>query len=132
MGIARKNENGVYVTYDSISCSRYSFEGTAESLKAYIDSVVEEATSKGMIGDGIFDISTNRSFYDDCDLNIKYEFNRVENDKERATREKAEAVEKDRKAKDRKKAAEKRKLKADAEYAEYERMKAKFEVEEPK
>jgi hypothetical protein len=130
MGIARKNENGVYVTWDSISCSRYSFEGTAESLKAYIDSIVEEANAKGMISDGSFDISMNRGFYDDYELNISYEFNRVENDKERATREKAEAVEKDRKAKDRKKAAEKRKLKADAEYAEYERLKAKFEVGE--
>ena len=54
------------------------------------------------------------------------------NDRERATREKAEAAEKARKDKDRKKAAEKRKLKADAEYAEYERLKAKFEVEETK
>ena len=119
MGIARKNENGVYVTYDNISCSRYSFEVTAESLKAYIDSIVEEANSKGMIGDGSFDIKVNRGYYDDYELNITYEFNRVENDKERATREKAEA-------------AEKRKLKADAEYAEYERLKAKFEVEETK
>ena len=132
MGIARKNENGVYVTYDNISCSRYSFEVTAESLKAYIDSIVEEANSKGMIGDGIFDISVSSGFYNDCDLNITYEFNRVETDKERATREKAEAAEKDRKAKERKKAAEKRKLKADAEYAEYERLKAKFEIEETK
>ena len=128
MGIARKNENGVYVTYDSISCSRYSFEGTAESLKAYIDSIVEEANSKGMIGDGIFDISGGY-YNDDYELEVTYKFDRLENDKERATREKAEAVEKDRKAKDRKKAAEKRKLKADAEYAEYERLKAKFEVE---
>ena len=132
MGIARKNENGVYVTWDSISCSRYSFEGTAESLKAYIDSIVEEANAQGMISDGSFDISMNRGFYDDYELNISYEFNRVENDKERATREKAEAAEKARKDKDRKKAAEKRKLKADAEYAEYERLKAKFEVEETK
>ena len=91
-----------------------------------LDSIVEEANSKGMIGDGCFDISMNRGFYDDCDLNIAYEFIRVENDKERATREKAEAAEKARKVKERKKAAEKRKLKADAEYAEYERLKAKF------
>ena len=132
MGIARKNENGVYVTWDSIRCSRYSFEGTAESLKAYIDSIVEEANAKGMISDGSFDISMNRGFYDDCELDISYEFIRVENDKERATREKAEAAEKARKDKDRKKAAEKRKLKTDAEYAEYERLKAKFEVEETK
>ena len=132
MGIARKNENGVYVTYDSISCSRYSFEVTAESLKTYIDSIVEEANAKGMVSDGSFDIKVDRGYYDDYELSIEYAFKRVENDKERATREKAEAAEKDRKAKDRKKAAEKRKLKTDAEYAEYERLKAKFEVEETK
>jgi len=130
MGIGRKNENDIYVTRDNISCNRYSFEVTAERLKAYIDSIVEEANYKGMIGEGSFDITMNRGFYDDSELNITYEFNRVENDKERATREKAEAAEKDRKAKDRKAAAEKRKLKADAEYAEYERLKAKFEVED--
>ena len=130
MGIARKNENDIYVTNDSISCDRYSFEGTAESLKAYIDSVVEEANSKGMIDEGSFAISMNRGYYDEWELEITYDFGRVENDKERATREKAEAAEKTRKAKDRKKAAEKRKLKADAEYAEYERLKAKFEVED--
>jgi hypothetical protein len=130
MGIARKNENGIYVTNDSISCSRYSFEGTAESLKSYIDSIVEEANSKGMVGEGSFDIMMNRGYYDDYELNIAYEFYRVENDKERAIRENAEAAEKTRKAKDRKKAAEKRMLKAEAEYAEYERLKAKFEVED--
>ena len=84
-----------------------------------------------MIGDGIFDISGGY-YNDDYELEVTYKFDRLENDKERATREKAEAAEKDRKAKERKKAAEKRKRKADVEYAEYERLKAKFEVGETK
>lgn len=125
--MARKNEDGIYVNYDKITCERYSFEGTAENVKEYIDSVVEKAKEKGMVGEGRFDFSVCRGYYDDeYDLNVVYEFDRVETEKEKATREKAEAKRKEEAAKKRKATAEKKKLKADAEYAEFLRLKEKF------
>lgn len=127
--MARKNENGVYVNYDKIICDRYSFEGTAENVKAYIDNIVEAAKTHGMVGEGTFDFSVCRGYYDDdYELNVTYEFERVETEKEKATREKAEAKLKEEAAKKRKATAEKKKLKADAEYAEFLRLKEKFSV----
>lgn len=126
--MSRKNEDGVYVNYDKITCDRYSFEGTAERVKAYIDEIVEKAKEKGMVGEGRFDFSVCRGYYDyyDDDLNVIYKFDRVETEKEKATREKAEARRKEAAAKKRKKTAEKKKLKNDAEYAEFLRLKEKF------
>ncbi len=124
--MSRKNEDGIYVNYSSISCNQYSFEGTAESVKAYIDSVVEMAKTNGMVGEGRFGFSVTRSYYDDYVLCVSYEFDRVENEKEKAAREKAEAKRKEDAAAKRKATAEAKKLKADAEYAEYMRLKEKF------
>lgn len=127
--MSRKNENGIYVNYDKITCDRYMFDGSAESVKEYIDSVVEKAKEKGMVGDGCFDFSVARGYYDDdYELNITYEFDRVENEKEKVTREKAEAKRKEAAAEKRKATAEAKKLKADAEYAEFLRLKEKFGV----
>ena len=70
-------------------------------------------------------ILTLKSAYGD--LNVKYYFDRKENEKEKATREKAEANVKEAAAARRKAATEARKLKKDAEYAEFLRLKAKFE-----
>lgn len=127
--MSRKNEDGVYVNYDKLNCDRYSFEGTAERVKAYIDEIVEKAKEKGMVGEGRFDFSVCRGYYDDdYDLKVIYEFDRVETEKEKATREKAEAKRKEEAAKKRKATAEAKKLKADAEYAEFLRLKEKFAV----
>lgn len=127
--MARKNENGIYVNYDRILCDRWSFEGTADSVKDYIDTIVEKAKEKGMVGEGRFDFAPTRGYYDyDLELDVKYEFERVETEKEKAAREKAEAKLKADAAKKRKETIEKKKLKADAEYAEFLRLKEKFGV----
>lgn len=127
--MSRKNRDGVYVNYDSISCDRYSFEATAESLKAYIDSVVEAANAKGMVGEGRFHFSVSQGYYDDdYMLNVTYEFERVETEKEKSVREKDEAKRKQAAAEKRKATTEAKKLKADAEYAEFLRLKEKFGV----
>ena len=125
--MSRKNENGIYVNYDKIDCDRYMFECTADSVKEYIDSVVQKATENGMVGEGRFEFSTSIGYYNnDYELVITYEFERVETEKEKATRESAEAKLKADAAKKRKANAEKKKLKADAEYAEFMRLKEKF------
>lgn len=123
---ARK-ENGIWVVRESIDVSRYDFEGTAAEVKANIDLIVEKARAKGMVGEGRFDITTTRCYYEgDYEVEVKYDFDRTENDKERAAREKTEAKLKEEAAKKRKKATEARKLKKDAEYAEFLRLKEKF------
>ena len=120
-------KNGVWVVYDSFEVDHYDFGGTADQLKANIDLVVEKAKSLGMVGEGRFEINLRSGWYDDnCDIAIEYTFDRLENDKERAKREKAEAKVKATAKAKRDEAAAKRKLKADAEFAEYERLKAKF------
>lgn len=122
-----KNAAGIYVNWDKITCNRYSFEGTAEDVKAYIDEVVKAAEAKGMVSEGRFDISTTRGYYDDdWETNIVYEFEREETEKEKATREKAEAKRKADATAKRRANAEMKKLKADGEYAEYMRLKEKF------
>jgi hypothetical protein len=127
--MSRKNKDGIYLNYDKIICDRYMFEGTAERVKDYIDEIVEKAKEKGMVGEGLFDFSINNGFYDyEFDLTVVYEFDRVETEKEKATREKAEAKRKEAAEKKRKETAEKKKLKADAEYAEFLRLKEKFGV----
>ena len=127
--MSRKNENGIYVNYDKITCDRNVFDSTADGVKEYIDSVIEKATENGMIGEGLFDFSVERGYSyseHDYELVITYEFERVETEKEKATRESAEAKLKADATKKRKANAEKKKLKADAEYAEFMRLKEKF------
>lgn len=121
-----KNAAGIYVNWDKITCNRYSFEGTAEDVKAYIDEVVKAAEAKGMVSEGRFNISTTRGYYDDWETNIVYEFEREETEKEKATRDKAEAKRKEAAAAKRRANSEMKKLKADAEYAEFLRLKEKF------
>ena len=127
--MSHKNKNGIYVNYDLIRCDRYSFEGTAEKVKAYIDSVVKAAEDKGMVGEGTFDFTTTRGYYDDDrEVSVSYEFERVETEKETFARENAEAKRKEAASAKRKATAEAKKLKADAEYAEFLRLKEKFGV----
>ena len=124
--IARK-ENGIYVVNDSFEVNRYDFDGTADQLKANIDLVVEKARAMGMLKEGTFDVEINH-YYHHPEIIVKYYFTRVENNKERATREAVEAKVKAEKTAKRKAAAEKKKLKDDAEYAEFLRLKEKFGV----
>lgn len=124
--MAYKNKDGIWVVGDSIECDRYSFETSADGMKAYIDQIVAEAKEKGMVEDGTFDFTIENSYYDGHELRVKYYFTRTENDKERSTREAAEAKVKAEAAAKRKAAAEKKKLKNDAEYQEFLRLKEKF------
>ena len=127
MGTARKVD-GVWLVRDEFVVSRYDFEGTADDVKACIDLAVDKARASGMVGEGRFNLTTERDFYsDDYEISVTYYFDRLETEKEKAKREKIEAQIKADAAVNRKKAAEKRKLKKDAEFAEYERLKAKFE-----
>jgi hypothetical protein len=124
---SRKNKDGIYVVSDYIECDRYSFEGTASDVKAYIDHIVEKASKDGMVDEGKFDFNVYSSYYDSAELTIKYYFDRVENEKERNKREKEESAVKAAAAAKRRKAAEKAKLKNDADYAKYLELKKKFE-----
>ena len=119
-------ETNMWVVNDSIDINRYDFEGSPSSVKECIDEVVTKATNMGMIGEGSIDITVSNGFYDSYELNIRFYFTRVENDKERKEREDREAKDKNAASEKRKEAALKRKLKKDAEFAEYERLKAKF------
>ena len=125
---ARK-ENGIYVVREAMEVNRYDFDGTAEDLKRNIDLIVEKARIKGMVGEGRFDFDIETGYYGDADeLKVVYYFDRTENDKEKAVREAIEAKIKEAAAAVRRKAAaEARKLKKDVEYAEFLRLKAKFE-----
>jgi hypothetical protein len=124
---ARK-ENGIYVVREAMEVNRYDFDGTADELKVNIDLIVEKARAKGMVGVGRFDFDIETGYYGDVDeLKVVYGFDRTENDKEKALREKIKAKLKEDVAAKRKAAAEARKLKKDAEYAEFLRLKAKFE-----
>lgn len=125
--MARK-ENGIYVVRESLVVDRYDFDGTADQLKDNIDLVVEKARVKGMVGEGYFDFDVVRECYDDYyNLEVTYNFDRIETDREKATREAQEVKVKEEATARRKKAAEARKLKKDAEYAEFLRLKEKFE-----
>lgn len=119
-------ETNMWVVNDTIEINRYDLEGSPSSVKDRIDAVVTKATNMGMVGEGSIDITVSNGFYDSYELNIRFYFNRVENDKERKEREEREAKYKNAVSEKRKEAALKRKLKKDAEFAEYERLKAKF------
>jgi hypothetical protein len=128
---ARK-ENGIYVVREVLGVDRYDFDGTAEELKANIDLIVEKACAMGMVGEGRFDFDLDfdlmrTGYYDGyCELKVTYDFDRVENEREKTKREDAEAKMKEAAAAKRKATGEARKLKKDAEYAEYLRLKEKF------
>jgi hypothetical protein len=126
MGMARKID-GVWLVRDEFVVSRYDFEGTADEVKACIDLAVDKARNMGMVGEGRFDLTTERDYYGSYEIVITYYFERLETDKEKDKREKLEAKIKADAAAKRKKAAAMRKLIKDAEFAEYERLKAKFE-----
>ena len=111
--MTHKNEDGIYLKREHLLCDRSSFEGSAESAKAYIDSIVKKAKEEGMVGEGRFAFYPVPVYYEgEYELNIYYEFDRLETEKEKEKREKA--------------AAQTKKLKADAEYAEFLRLKEKF------
>lgn len=124
---ARKKD-GVWLVRETMAVDRWGFDGTANDLKAYIDSVVDRALVMGMVGEGRFDFDTeDEGFYSPSfTIKVTYCFERVENEKEQARREAAEAKLKEEKAAKRRAAADARKLKQDAEYAEYLRLKEKF------
>ena len=131
--MARK-ENDVYVVSDKLTISNYSLVGTLDNVIKELESVRRMATDMGMVGEGSLDISTEcgggyGGYYDnDYETVITYHFDRLENAKEKAIREKVEVKAKDEAAKKRKVVAEKKKLKADAEYAQFLRLKEKFGV----
>ena len=122
-----KNKDGIYITSDKIVLDKYMIQGSIESAKKYLDEIHEKAVSMGYVSDGNIDIDVSSGYYDnDCDLEITYSFFRLENQKEKAHRENMEAELKRKAAEKRKKAAEDRKKKEDPEYAEFQRLKAKF------
>lgn len=127
MGVAYKNNDGEWVVSEKIDISRYDLEGSIESIKAALDAVRDRAVAMGMANEGSVDISVQRGYYgDDYELVIEYLFSRYENDRERETRLANEAKLKAAAKAKRKAAAERKKLMADPEYAEFERLKAKF------
>ena len=122
-----RKENGIYIVSDKLTVDRYSLEGTLDVVIKELESVRKMAMDMGMVGEGSLDFSISESgYYNDANIEITYYFDRVENEKEKATREKAEAkVKKDAAAK-RKATAEAKKLKDDLDYAEFLRLKEKF------
>jgi hypothetical protein len=129
MTMARKDENGEWTVRAELVVNRYDFEGTIEQIKAKLDAVREEALALGMTGEGYVDMSVSRGYYgDDYDLEIVYRFNRSETEEERARREELERYDREAAKAKRRAAAEKKRLKEDPEFAEFERLKAKFGV----
>jgi hypothetical protein len=127
MKTAFKNRDGDWVVYDSITLDRYSLQGLVESVVEYLNEVRNDALAMGMVGEGSVELTTERGYYDDdYSVAATYEFTRRENDKERAARLDREAKLKDDAKAKRKANAEKKRLMADPEYAEFERLKAKF------
>lgn len=125
--MARKNEDGIYVVGDKLTVERYNIEGNIYSIIEELQNVRDKAVDMGMVNEGSLDITTERGYYsDDYEIVITYYFDRVENEKEKATREKAEAKRKEEAAKKRKATAEAKKLKTDTEYVEFLRLKEKF------
>lgn len=127
MTMARKDENGEWTVRAELAVNRYDFEGTVEQIKANLDAVRNKAVAFGMTGEGYVDISVTRGYYgDDYDLEIVYRFNRSETEEERARREDLERRDREAAKAKRKAAAEKKRLKEDPEFAEFERLRAKF------
>ena len=122
-----RKENGLYIVRDKLTVSPYSMEGTIDNIIKELESARRMAVDMGMVGEGSLDITTERDYYsDDSLIVITYYFDRVENEKEKTTREKAEIKEKEVAAAKRKAKAEAKKLKDDLDYAEFLRLKEKF------
>lgn len=127
MVMARKDSNGEWTVGAELPVDRYNFEGTVEQIKANLDRVREEALALGMTSEGYVDISVSRGYYgDDYDMEIVYRFNRTETAGERARREELERYDREAAKAKRRAAAERKRLKEDPEFAEFERLKAKF------
>ncbi len=126
MNMARKDKDGDWTVHCELTIDRYDLEGSIDSIKTALDGVRGQAVAMGMKGEGSVDISVTNGFYDGYELEIRYYFSRYETDQERERREANEARLKDEAREKRKAAAEKRKLKTDPEYAEFERLRAKF------
>ena len=126
MARARKDSDGEWVVSSELTISRYDLEGSIDSVKTALDTVHAQAVAMGMKGEGSVDISVTNGFYDGYELEIRYYFSRYETDKEREVREANEARLKDEARARRKAAAHLRKMRTDPEFAEFERLKAKF------
>ncbi len=126
MGTAYKNRHGEWVVSETITMDRYDLEGSIDSIKASLDEVHRRATAMGMVGEGTVDISVTNSYYDSYDVNVYFYFTRYEYPAEQERRLANEAKLKDEAKAKRQEAARKRKMKNDPEYAEFERLKAKF------
>jgi len=125
--ISYRKEDGLYIVRDKLTVSPYSMEGTIDNIIKELESARRMAVDMGMVGEGSLDITTERDYYsDDSLIVITYYFDRVENEKEKTTREKAEIKEKEVAAAKRKAKAEAKKLKDDLDYAEFLRLKEKF------
>lgn len=128
MALAHRDRDGEWVVPCELTISRYDLEGTIDSVKTALDTVRDQAVAMGMKGEGTVDLSVfeSRYEYDGYELEIRYYFSRYETDAERAKREAAEAILKDEAKAKRRAAAQLRKMKNDPEFAEFERLKAKF------
>ena len=127
MKTAYKNRDGEWVVAEKLELSRYALEGSVDSIKAALDEVRNRATAMGMVGEGTVDISVTNGFYDnDYNLEVEYYFTRYEYPAEMEKRLEREAADKALAKAKRKEVALQRKMKNDPEYAEFERLKAKF------
>ncbi len=126
MKTAYKNRDGEWVVAEQIKMSRYDLEGSVDSIKAALDEVRNRATAMGMVGEGTVDISVINDFYDSYSLEVEYYFTRYEYPAEMEKRLEREAADKALAKAKRKEATQQRKMKQDPEYAEFERLKAKF------
>jgi len=126
--MAHKDSDGDWVVRSELIIDRYDLEGSIDSIKTALDAVREEALALGMKGEGSVDISVTDGYYSDYAMTITYYFSRYETDAERERREVLEDKLKDEARKKRRAADQLRKLKNDPEYAEFERLKAKFGV----
>lgn len=128
MAIAHKDKDGEWVVPSELTIDRYDLEGTIDSIKTALDGVRGQAVALGMKGEGSVDISVTNGFYEGYELEIRYYFSRYETDQERERREANEARLKDEARAKRRAAAQLRKMRTDPEFAEFERLRAKFGV----
>jgi hypothetical protein len=126
MKTAYKNRDGEWVVAEQIKMSRWDLEGSVDSIKTALDAVRDRATAMGMVGEGTVDISVTNDCYDSYNLEVEYYFTRYEYPAEMEKRLEREAADKALAKAKRKEATQRRKMKADPEYAEFERLKAKF------
>ncbi len=126
MAMSQKDSDGDWVVHSELTISRYDLEGSIDSIKTALDTVRDQAVALGMKGEGSVDISVTDGYYNDYEMTITYYFSRYETDAERERRVAAEDLVKAEVKARRKAAAQLRKMKNDPEYAEFERLRAKF------